>query len=72
MKDKLVYVVTMYRWADREKHSYVLGVYDDETLALKNAESEEMDRGGKYSGEILLYAINEGNTKTRKLIKELE
>ena len=72
LRNNLVYITTMYRWADRENHSYVLGVYDSEELARKNAEEEEVDRGGKYSAEIILYAVNDGSAKTRKLIKELE
>lgn len=54
-----VYVVIMYRFADREKHSYVLGVYDDEMLALKEAEKEQMYRGGnKYYPEVIKYKLN--------------
>lgn len=68
----IVYVTTMYRWADREKHSYVVGVYDNETLALKIAESEEMDRGGKYSAEVLRMVMNEGNAFEMNIVKELE
>lgn len=49
-----VYTVTMYRYGDREMHSYVLGVYTDEQQALKEAEAEREYRGGnKYIPEIL-------------------
>ena len=55
----LLYVVTMYRFADREKHSYVLGVFDDEMLALKEAEKEQIYRGGnKYYPEVIKYELN--------------
>lgn len=55
----LVYVVTMYRFADREKHSYVLGVFDDEMLALKEAEKEQIYRGcNKYFPEIVVCVVN--------------
>ena len=64
----LVYVVTMYRFADREKHSYVFGVYDDEMLALKEAEKEQMSRGGtKYYPEIWEYDLD--NEKQRRVLK---
>jgi len=64
----LVYVVTMYRFADREKHSYVLGVFDDEMLALKEAEKEQMSRGGtKYYPEIWEYDLD--NEKQRRVLK---
>lgn len=36
----VVYVVTMYRFAQRYNHSYVSGVYKDELHALKEAEKE--------------------------------
>ena len=32
---KPVYVVTMYRYGDREKHSYVLGVFSTAEMAKK-------------------------------------
>gem|GEM_PF-3141705 len=64
----LVYVVTMYRFADREKHSYVLGVFDDEMLALKEAEKEQIYRGGtKYYPEIWEYDLD--NEKQRRVLK---
>jgi len=64
----LLYVVTMYRFADREKHSYVLGVFDDEMLALKEAEKEQMSRGGtKYYPEIWEYDLD--NEKQRRVLK---
>ena len=54
-----VYTVTMYRWGSREDHSYVFGVYDDEMLALKAAEKEQMYRGGnKYFPEVIKYELN--------------
>jgi hypothetical protein len=53
------YVVTMYRWGDREKHSYVHGVYGAFKKALKAALEEKAYRGGnKYYPEILMYNIN--------------
>jgi len=58
----------MYRFADREKHSYVLGVFDDEMLALKEAEKEQMSRGGtKYYPEIWEYDLD--NEKQRRVLK---
>ena len=55
MKNKL-YVVTMYRWGDREAHSYVHGVFLKKHAALKAGEDERMYRGGsKYYPEVLEY-----------------
>jgi DnaJ-class molecular chaperone len=50
---KSFYVVTMYRYQDREKHSYVIGLFDKFEDALRAGVHEELDRGGKYSPEIL-------------------
>ncbi len=55
------YVVTMYRFADKERHSYVLGIYDDEKKARKAADKEQVNRGGnKYWPEILIFEMNSG------------
>ena len=48
-----IYVVTMYRWGDRECHSYVEGAYIDPVVAETMGEHEAIDRGGKYEYEIL-------------------
>ena len=53
-----VYVVTAYRWGDRERHSYVVGVYSTEGAARRAAEAEEGQRGGKYECEILRMALD--------------
>jgi hypothetical protein len=50
---KLVYVVTMYRWGNREKHSYVVGVYSSYESAIETAKLEVSSRGGKYEAEVL-------------------
>jgi len=71
MPTKPIYVVTMYRYGDREKHSYVLGLYDSEKRARDIAKIEQAYRGGnKYYPEILSYEINKG--ASRKTILKLE
>ena len=45
------WIVTMYRNGDREKHSYVLGVFSSFEQALKHGNAEEAWRGGKYKWE---------------------
>ena len=58
MKNK-IYVVSMYRWGDRESHSYVQGVYTKKSLAIKLAEEERVYRGGnKYYPEVLEFNTN--------------
>ena len=53
-----LYVATMYRFGNNNKHSYVLGVYDDINLATKEIDKEEERRAGKYEGEILVTYLN--------------
>ena len=48
-----IFIVTMYRWGDREKHSYVLGAYLCKEQARIEAEKEYCWRGGKYKPEII-------------------
>lgn len=47
-----LFVVTMYRWGNPEKHSYVLGVFSKKSQAIRAAGIEEHGRGGKYDAEI--------------------
>lgn len=49
---KIVYVVEMLRYGEREEHSYVEGVYSDLKLAEYNAKLHMLDRANKYSAEI--------------------
>ncbi len=53
-----LYVVTMYRNGNNNKHSYVLGVYDDINVATIEIDKEEEYRDGKYEGEILVTDLN--------------
>lgn len=55
----IIFVVEMLRNDDRENHSYLDGVYDDELLALKNAWEHMKARGGKYGAEITGYTLND-------------
>jgi len=52
------YVVTMYRWGDREKHSYVIGVFDDLQKATDAGIFEETYRGKKYQFNIKEFELN--------------
>ncbi len=45
---KSVYVVTAYRWGDRNLHSYVVGVFDKKHKAINSADEQSAFRGGKY------------------------
>lgn len=75
MNDVIVYTVTAYRWGNRDKHSYIVGVYSSAYLAIKAATSEDDFRGGKYSCEVLEWEINQDinsvNVKGPKTIMAL-
>lgn len=45
---KNYYVVTAYRWGDRNNHSYVIGVFGGKAKAIKAADAHAEYRGGKY------------------------
>jgi len=53
------YVVTMRRYGDREKHSYIIGVFTNEWRATVAGSTEENMRGGKYSADIEKFRLNE-------------
>jgi len=60
---KPIYVVTMYRYGNRENHSYVLGAYFKKDKAIKEAEREKEYRGGtKYIPEVLEIIDNDIKT----------
>ena len=55
-----VYTVTAYKFGDRTKHSYIVGVYPKKHTALKAAEIEEDYRGNKYTCEVVQWILGEG------------
>ena len=54
-----VYVVTAYRHGDKEKHSYVVGVYNSIEIAKYAAEIETTWRAGKYECDIVPMAADD-------------
>lgn len=65
---KEMYIVTMYKYANREAHSYVLGVWGKKYQAMKFAGKEENDRGGKYIAEIIEVIPDQACSGTEKTI----
>ena len=53
-----LWVVEALRWGEREKHSYVVGVFDDRDLAHRVADAEEQVRGGKYECVVTEHYLN--------------
>ena len=64
-----VYIVTMYRNGDREKHSYVLGAFSTYENAKIMGETEEVYRGDKYKW---MYELAEIDVPVHVEPKELE
>jgi len=64
-----IYVITMYRFGNRNKHSYVLGAYSSKKKAIKYARIEEADRGEKYKAEILKIKINKEYDNVNEMIE---
>jgi hypothetical protein len=54
-----IYIVTAYRFGDREGPSYVVGAFDNEEEAIKQANIEREWRGGKYVCEVRSMELNE-------------
>jgi len=67
-----VFVVTAYRYADKEAHSYVVGVFEQQYYACGIAEKEKDCRGGKYDCEVIKVELNIWKDGNRKIIKSLE
>lgn len=59
--DKIYFVVELLRYNDREKHSYTIGIYDEEFKALHDAWEHMKFRAGKYGAEVTGYKINGGD-----------
>lgn len=55
------YTVLANRWGDPEKHTYVVGVFDDVVRAYRAAIAEEYWRGGKYECVVHESELNADN-----------
>ena len=60
------YVVTMYRFGRRNKHSYVLWVYSSKKRAKKYARIEEAD---KYKAEILEVVVDKEYDNVNEMVE---
>ena len=66
-----VNVVTAYRYANRNSHTYIVGVFTFPEDAIYSAELEEDDRSGKYYCEVVQLDLNRHKTK-KTIIRPLE
>lgn len=53
MKPKAIYVTTMYRWGDKELHSYIVYAGISKLSAINKGNKERLNRGGKYEPEVV-------------------
>lgn len=67
---RIVFVVEMLRNNTREEHSYVIGVYEDEIEALKEAWSHMNFRGGKYGAEVSGFTVNGGDRVYHRILDQ--
>ena len=70
MKKNKIYVTTMYRWGDREAHSYVLYAGFSKHAAIKAGADERIDRGDKYIPGV--DEFTPGDIKSRKTILSID
>jgi len=52
-----VYVVTMYRYGNKELHSYVLDVFTSRDKASYYGALESVRRGGKYDYDVVMKRV---------------
>lgn len=57
----VMYIVIAYRWGNREKHSYIVGIFTNDKDAVNAAELETNFRGGKYACFVEKSNTNEYN-----------
>jgi len=70
MKKNKIYVTTMYRWGNKERHSYVIFVGFSKYKAIESGTSEFDSRGGKYSPEVIEFTPDD--SKSRKIVYPLK
>ena len=54
-----LYVVQMYRWGDKDSHSYIEGIYDNRRIACRHGKAEVRQRAGKYEYKIWKHSLNQ-------------
>lgn len=70
-RPKMAYVITAYRWGNRENHSYVVGISFEADQARAMATEEEDERGGKYACEILELPFGSREEEDVEVVVEL-
>lgn len=58
MEEQELYIVHMLKYGDRQKHSYIAGIFDSFEKAHEAGEEESIERCGKYEYEINILVLN--------------
>ena len=66
-KTTKIFITTMYRWGNRENHSYIVYAGQDKEYAIKAGIDEKEFRGGKYEPEVILFVPGKENEVIYKL-----
>lgn len=73
---QIVYTVQAYRFGDKNAHNYIVGVYNEKALAIKEAVFEQQVMNNKYSCEVAELTMNVNTWDERQMganiIKEVE
>jgi len=69
-KKNKIYVTTMYKYGNRDGHSYVTFAGFSKSKAINAGEDETTYSGGKYSPEVMEFVPDEPTT--RKCVLALE
>lgn len=71
MKLNEIYIVTAYRWGDRDEHSYNVGVFNSKYKAMQAADNHCYYRGGKYACAVEKCILNHLNNKDLNYTEEI-
>jgi hypothetical protein len=66
-----IYIVTAYRWGNRENHSYNLGVFKQKNKAIEVANENTAYRGGKYACVVEECELNHFSTQDDEHTKDV-
>lgn len=66
-----VYIVTAYRFGDRNNHSYNLGVFSSMSKAVQCADDHFMYRGGKYECIVEAAIVDRFNNEDDEYTEEV-
>jgi len=66
-----VYTVTMFRWGNKERHSYLIGAFTKFEKAVKAGNDEVDWRGGKYEAVVQKIEVDKNYNCSMKPLPEI-